>query len=815
MNEREAQDFVGETFTEVYNEDRFRLFIANLFQNYEIDRKNTLSGTYIPEAFMGKILSRKRLAKFTDPDGKEIDVLAVKVKDQRTLENARAMQRNFVARYLNGSMGGKLKDAALVAFYAEASPDWRFSLVRMEYELDEEQQKIKKELTPSRRSSFLVGKNEKTHTARRQLAPLIQSPTETTLDELVNAFNIETVTKEFFQKYTELYDSIKTELEGLVKRNEHVKNQFESRGMKTADFAKRLLGQIVFLYFLQKKGWLGVGKTKNWGSGSKNFLAELYAKEYGEYNNFFNDILEPLFYEALATERTSNNYYSALNCRIPFLNGGLFEPPHSYDWGTVDILLDNAIFKDIFRTFNVFNFTVREDEPLDKEVAIDPEMLGKVFENLIPENERKGSGTYYTPRDIVHYMCRESLITYLHTELHAKLHGEHNESLPTRAHVEEFVYYSDVAQEHEKIASEKAHNNNDYKGTYTHRIPQTIETYARHIDDALARVKICDPAIGSGAFPVGVMNEIVRCRTLLNAYVDRTDNTERSPYAFKRHAIQESIYGVDIESSAVDIAKLRLWLSLVVDEENFTTIQPLPNLNYKIVTGNSLLRVEHNLFNASVLKTLEVLKSQFFNETSPSKKTALKTEIDALLETITDDGLFAFTIFFSEVFGNCAKSEEGFDIVIGNPPYIRQERITEYKPQFRKIYEDTFAGTADMYVYFYEKGLRILNSRGHICYITSNKWMRAKYGEKLRHFLKNSTHIEQIVDFAGRQIFENATVDTNILLCCKSTVHASPHFSYGSHLPAPKRPLYTMPHNDLDAAAYTLQPPNVLALKRK
>lgn len=200
MKKHEAEKLVNDTFTQSYDEERFRLFVHNLFQDYENLNEKASSGTYIPEAFKDGILSYKRLAKFLDPEGLEVDVLAVKVPSRRTLENARTMQRNFIARYLNGSRGGALKDAALVAFYSDDCEDWRFSLVRMDYVLDEEKQKVRKELTPARRYSFLVGKHEKTHTARKQLLPVLQSETETTLSELEAAFNIETVTKEFFEK---------------------------------------------------------------------------------------------------------------------------------------------------------------------------------------------------------------------------------------------------------------------------------------------------------------------------------------------------------------------------------------------------------------------------------------------------------------------------------------------------------------------------------------------------------------------------------------------------------------------------------------
>ncbi|MGE4169859.1 MAG: TaqI-like C-terminal specificity domain-containing protein [Candidatus Margulisiibacteriota bacterium] len=739
MKKQDAEKLVNDCFTKPYDETQFRGVVQQLFIDYESLDENAATGNHIPESFRDHIVSFKRLAKFMDPENREIDVLAVKLKTKGQLENARTLQRNFIARYLNGSRGGQLKDAALVAFYTDQSNDWRFSLIKMDYVLDAEQQKVKKELTPARRYSFLVGQNEKTHTARKQLLPVLVSETETTLSELESAFNIETVTKEFFTQYKTLYLRLKEALDKHIEKDSVVQKEFDSKGVKTGDFAKRLLGQIVFLYFLQKKGWLGVAKGQNWGSGPKEFLQHLYEQK-SNYQNFFNDMLEPLFYEALATER-ADHFYQRFNSKIPFLNGGLFEPIRAYDWVNTDILLDNDIFKDIFEVFDLYNFTVREDEPLDKEVAVDPEMLGKVFENLIPENERKGSGTYYTPREIVHYMCQESLINYLET----KIAG----NSISRSDIEALVHEGDTAIEHNRTAESKNLEKGSYTKDYKPKLPESIRNNAKVIDDALAHIKICDPAIGSGAFPVGMMNEIVRVRCALTPFINEPD---RTLYDFKRHAIQESIYGVDIETSAVDIAKLRLWLSLVVDEDDFGTIKPLPNLEYKIRVGNSLLQVERNLFNNHLFEDLEKQKALYFDETSPSKKANLKTKIDNLINELTGQSeVFDFEIYFSEVF----RENGGFDVVIGNPPYVSIEKFSGTPEQriWKKIYS-VFSARGDLYCLFYEKGINLLKSEGGLCYITSNKYFRAGYGKKLRQYLVEKCLPKVIVDFGELPIFD-------------------------------------------------------------
>ena len=804
MKKAEAKKLIDDTFTQPYDEERFRFFVNNLFHEYERLSEKSYAGQYIPDAFKESIVSYKRLAKFNDPEGMEIDVLAVKLPSKRTLENARTMQRNFIARYLNGNRGGALKDAALVAFYSGDTEDWRFSLVRMDYVLDEEKHKIRKKLTPARRYSFLVGTGEKTHTARQQLFPVLQSATETTLAELENAFNIETVTKEFFEQYKALYLRLKDSLDKHIKIDGISRTEFETKNIDTADFAKRLLGQIVFLYFLQKKGWLGVERGAQWGTGPKDFLQQLYKGQ--NYNNFFNDVLEHLFYDALATERqTQDHYFPQLNCKIPFLNGGLFEPFKNYAWDGTDILLDDDIFQEIFDVFDLYNFTVREDEPLDKEVAVDPEMLGKVFENLIPENERKGSGTFYTPREIVHYMCQESLINYLDAELNIEsqpvqkpgqqalfadnaatdlLTEYEDKYLPSvpRDDIAEFIYHGDTAQEHDTTAQEKSQNE-DYKGAYQHRIPESIRKHAQEIDNALASVKICDPAIGSGAFPVGIMNEIVRARSALNAYLG---DEYRTHYDFKRHAIQESIYGVDIESSAVDIAKLRLWLSLVVDEEDFGIIKPLPNLDYKILAGDSLTSQmnKNDLGYKGWLDDLVKLQNSIFDQSSPSQKLEIKSKIDSILGNLFQDKEDAFKFNYWVQFYD-VMNDGGFDIVIANPPYgllnKKQNKhssivLSDKKLKFLKNYhefKETNYRMINIFQLFVVRGLNLLKRNGTFCQIYPLAFTGDVSLYKLRREIFDNYDLIGIEAFPERdnpkkRVFENVKMSVCITIIQKS-----------------------------------------------
>ena len=265
-------------------------------------------------------------------------------------------------------------------------------------------------------------------------------------------------------------------------------------------------------------------------------------------------------------------------------------------------------------------------------------MLGKVFENLLEVKERKSKGTYYTPREIVHYMCQESLINYLNTEFDSSIEREDFEKL---------IKYDGSFAEYpnEKLGSKTGGLDGDNKA----EIPQSIRRNVALIDQKLSSIRICDPAVGSGAFVVGMMNEIIGARNALTHYLK--DSEERTSYNFKRDAIQNCLYGVDIDSGAVEIAKLRLWLSLVVDEQDRKAIRPLPNLNYKIIQGNSLLGVEKDLFNAGLFEKLEEKKLLYFNEETAVKKQQYEKQIDELISKITNGNReFDFTVYFSEIF---------------------------------------------------------------------------------------------------------------------------------------------------------------------
>ncbi len=873
MNEQQARELVEKTFEADFDRQRFGEFISQLLKTGDFNKQFRQSGTLVREAFRDKVSGFERLAQFTDIDGKKIDVLIVNLKKDSTLERARTSLRNFAADYLQSDRGAN-KAAVLVAYVSNSKTDWRFSYVTLETELKQnEKGKFKEEttnLTPARRYSFLVGKAEDSHTAQKQFLDLIAASQKPTLKQIEIAFTIEKVTKEFFARYKELFEKLRDELAEICRKDQVVCREFINKGMYafgkddkgqdkldgngnkikepyTDDFAKKLLGQIVFLYFLQKKGWFGVEQGNDWGSGDKHFLRNLFDRKTPA-QNYFNDVLEYLFYDALAVNRKGNSdFYGKLNCKIPFLNGGLFEA--TYDWINTTINLPDALFsnQDITRegdkgtgildVFDRYNFTINEAEPLEVEVAVDPEMLGKIFENLLPENIRHGSGTYYTPRVIVAYMCQQSLINYLATHL---------DTIP-REDIEIFMRFGSLQRHYTEAGTQSQADK---------FLPQSIIDNSRTIDELLQRITVCDPAIGSGAFPVGMMQEIVKAREALQAVAGIP---QLSQYELKRQTIEHSLYGVDIDSGAVEIAKLRLWLSLIVDEDDYQNIEPLPNLDYKIIQGNSLLdefhgvklidvelfkqklfdkavrmkevqeeinRLQNDLGKANVgkqsslyvlterriaelqkekafladhstdsqvglfvqedetQKKLNLLKQkhqQVFHETDKLKKEKLRAEaeqlewqfIEAKLKADGKEGelakleierkerrknYFLWQLNFPEIFEN----NGGFDVVIANPPYISAlEFASRYSAQDRQALNRNFQtakGAYDLYVLFYEQGIRILKKNGFLAFINPNKFLSAKYAVALREFILGNAIFQSLVDVSGVQVFKEASV---------------------------------------------------------
>ncbi len=656
--------------------------------------------------------------------------------------------RNLVRKFINPTWGEF--EAAIVVF--DDGNEWRLSFVC----------DIKEEATAPKRFTFAFGEPGNNYrTAIERFQKLQSQPA--TFENIREAFSVEALSDDFFDGYRDLYADFvqyitdkryeKSGSKWIEKDYGHPDSQYETTFGKddklVRDYIKKMFGRIVFLYFLQRKGWL---------NGNRQYMHDLFALS-DKKDNFLDGVLEPLFFEVLNTDipyRSEAAKQLPGSENIPYLNGGLFAQD---DIDQLDCKFPQEYFERLFGFLDSYNFTIDENDTDDAEIGIDPEMLGRIFENLLEDN--KYTGAFYTPKEIVRYMCGESLLAYL------------NKELPT------------IGIDRLRPLIEK--------------LDCTDLTDREKLDirKKLFSVKICDPAIGSGAFPMGLVNLLSK---LYVAMKHDTDTTK-----MKRHIMENNIYGVDIDKGAVDIARLRFWLAMIVEEVEPI---PLPNLHFKIMQGNSLLesykgidlsdltttnKISGSLFDSSDVdrENLVADLKRYYGTSDHTKRDQLFTRIihnvrrqlfdKAIvlpegMDPSENSDFFLWHTWFADVFAN-----GGFDIVIGNPPYIQLQKATgrkaidkkgrEYDEKLGDLYVnagfESFEKTGDIYCLFYELGLRMLKPGGHLCYITSNKWMRAGYGESMRRFLADRTNPLVLFDCGGIQIFENATVDTNILLYAK------------------------------------------------
>lgn len=516
------------------------------------------------------------------------------------------------------------------------------------------------------------------------------------------AFDVEKVTKRFYEDYAAAF----AHAEKLIAK------QKELKGDELRMFTQTLFNRLMFLRFMERKGWLTFNDRHD-------YLRALHDAGPRGKKSFFNGRLCPLFFEGLAKEgKQESDAYGS----VPYLNGGLFERS-TLDRKVTD--LPDAVFDGILGSeddgglFYRYNFTIEESTPLDIEVAVDPEMLGKVFEELV--TGRHETGSYYTPRPVVSFMCREALKGLLADTTKA----------PTEA-VTALVDHQDAGK--------------------------LKETHAREILATLDDLKAVDPACGSGAYLLGLMQEMISVYRQL--YSERLIRDSRSLYELKLRIISQNLYGVDIDPFATNIAMLRLWLSLAVEADEPLA---LPNLDFKIETGDSLLAPNPqdmpDLFRAHLQQSADVLtmvKKQFFLAHGTEKEEYRRTIVgeekrlrDELASEL-GEGIVDWRIQFAEAFAN---KRGGFDIVLANPPYVRQELIKGIKARLKDVYDDDYSGTADLYCFFYLRGLQLLRRGGMLAFISSNKWLRAAYGAKLRVALSDRTQVLQLIDFGDAPIF--------------------------------------------------------------
>lgn len=685
---------------------------------------------------------------------------------------------------------------AIVAFANADKLNYRFSLLTSKYEFNGE--KVVKVLSNPRRYSYSLGYGTKTKTAYDFL---IGKGKVNSLDELINRFSVEVVNKQFYSEIAACF----TRLVGGQRDGKTFNRELNIYGVtdqnKYAEFAVRLIGRIVFCWFLKEK------KSEKGVSLIPETL--LNTKDIKIAGNYYHDVLEPLFFELLNTSiprRKGKFAQEQFYSQIPYLNGGLFSPHvddhykfspelQSGQYGVVTI--PNDWFDRFYAVLGQYNFTVDENTSYDIELSIDPEMLGRIFENLLAEinpetgeNAKKSTGSFYTPRDIVDYMVDNSILEYIKTKTGLD-----------ETRLKALISYS---KEDDDIAS---FTNSEKKA----------------IISALYTVTVLDPACGSGAFPIGMLQKIVYMLQEIDpeanlwfdeivkgapiyvrkAFEEKFSNGELD-YIRKLTVIEKSIYGVDIQPIAVEIARLRCFLSLVIEQKVNDTlpnrgVHPLPSLDFKFLIANSLVKLpddssnhmgmkvdQLNIFeNVSHIDELKAVREEYFNADN-ERKSELREEFADIQKRMFQQtlsmaknasprysALSNWSPFKNEptdwfdadwMFG----IKDGFDIIIANPPYIDSENMMNSGMGGLRDYISNkykyCKGNWDIYIAFFERSFNLLNETGSLIFITPDKWISRPFGEKLRTSLLY--HIKSIYQ-SGRDVFDSALVDSIVTTITK------------------------------------------------
>ncbi|WP_018911553.1 Eco57I restriction-modification methylase domain-containing protein [Prevotella veroralis] len=708
-------------------------------------------------------------------DNRSLALFVIEVADNIDIAHNRKGLRNIAIRYIDQD----IIHGILVFYYSRKQTDYRLTFVSKTTVLNEAGEFQTKETAP-KRYTFLLGGNEPCTTAAIRLYELVKKE-NVLLSDVTDAFSVERLNKDFFKGYKDRYKKFCDFLTGNAKDNR--------------DYVKKLLGRLVFLQFLQKKGWMGVpASSKAWEGGDKAYMQKL-VEHYKDNDRLLSDVLELLFFNTLNEARPDNIANSRLgdNIKIPYLNGGLFDKD-ALDNRNIDF--PYSYFYELMEFFSEYNFTIDENDPDDAEVGIDPEMLGHIFENLLEDNKDKGA--FYTPKEIVQYMCRETIVQYL------------------KSHVAEQLYSSVETLIKQGVVDVKLQN----------------KTNANEVYNLLKTVKVCDPAIGSGAFPMGVLNVLYHARMQLYGFLKSPEDFSHAKV--KRDIIQNNIFGVDIEQGAVDIARLRFWLALVVDE---TIPQPLPNLDYKIMCGNSLtyrypmdIQIDDVLveYNQNVSEnqqlSLELYKSMVYKYTNTSDHTR-KAEFKAIIEKVKQTFKYKLTDrellkikrlkkqladYDSPMLFELSKAEKqkvkvlkkqlntilkkqtdienskiyenafewrfefpallddigtftGFDVIIGNPPY--GAKLTTFEKQmFKDKYADVHMRTPETFCYFTSLAFNLCKQeRAVVSYIVPNNILFQNENEKTRRLLAEEHTLVRAINL-GDNTFENADVPTCIFV---------------------------------------------------
>lgn len=742
MDKTSAENLVSQAFNYPFNQSKYSELISNIFK---VSVKSELNAIPISEKFMDIVSNIKIYSHYSDTKSKKIDALEIELHDSISFNKSRYIQRNVATDYLKKNNC----DAVLVSFYNRKNLDWRLSLIIREIKshIDEKGNiKIQIDTSPVKRLSYLVGQNEPNYTAKFQMMRLLINETNS-LQDIRDAFNLEKISDQFFNDYKNLCFKIRDEINHFIKVDELIKREFFEKKIDSFDYAKKIMGQIIFIYFLQKKGWLGIPENFSFSDnkGSKNFLYDLFKKN-DSYKNFFNDIYEPLVYEGFY-DYHENYFYKKLNCKLPQLNISLFEPINNHNWKNTNLIISNKTVEEILNTLNYFNFTVDEEQTIDQDIAVDPEMLGKILENLMEKDERRLRGVFFTPKNIVADMCKNALSNHLFRKFDLK------DKLQ-----KEFVNFLSFLRENPDELSISDELNNFLNQNYEKIYKSIIE------------LKVLDPSVGSGAFLVEILNI---CSTLITYISTKFNyNSSKSNYLIKKELIENCLYGVDINATSVEIAKLRLWLSLIVNEKIYNEKKSLPKLEFSLQFGNSLSDVK-NLFDLNELSKIEDLIKQFNQENNNNKIEIIKKKIKKILSKYQDEDLFNFEVNFFSVFNK----NHGFDIIIGNPPYEVLDKKNNEKEinRIKKIllYKNAFEGKLNYFKLFILKSIDLLKQNGVMVFIFQNSFLGDKTCSKIREFCFKNNQVLSISSFPERddlnkRVFKSAKMSVCILELSKN-----------------------------------------------
>jgi hypothetical protein len=684
------------------------------------------------------------------------------------------------------------KQQALILFVSTADANFRLSLITLDLKL--EGKRVTKEFSNPRRYSFFLGPQCKAHTPEQYLSKRV-----TDLNDLKDRFSIEVVNKEFFTQIALLF----TRLTGGT-RKIGSKTYDEKGCLKLPDtkdetikkeFAVRLIGRLIFCWFLKKKTSKADIPLVPADILSLDAITQS-KKDPACVGGYYHGILEPLFFELLNTpvNERKKPYRTGSWKLIPFLNGGLFNP-HLHDFYELDsgyskhintLEVPDPWLTELLDIFETYNFTIDENTPIDVELAIEPEMLGRIFENLLAEinpetgeTARKATGSYYTPRPIVEYMVDESLKQYLITK-------------------------TGIAED--KITSLLSYADEDGKAFTDKQKDALVE--------ALHNVKIIDPACGSGAFPIGVLQKIllmlqkldpdssIWLEKMLSTIPDEMYRKELKKkkipnYLHKLGIIRDCIFGVDIQPIAVEISKLRCFLSLIVDEkvsddDDNRGIEHLPNLEFKFVCANTLIGLpkletdkgtlkgkklveskgQTSMFEATdKIDELKRLRDEYLSSYGKEKKKIeerfRKVQSEMFSHTLNWGGKDSKTAKLSQwnPFSDEASSwfdpdwmfgiKDGFDAVIANPPYVRVQNLAYSEIDLYKERWSTAWRRIDICTLFFQFACSILNAKGIGCFISSNQFLNTEYGRKVREYFLKYAFFNKIVDFCDLPVFPN------------------------------------------------------------